>query len=394
MAVLAVNALAFELDSTDEMEVCCKVLQHHDSLENFEVLDITKIKPLMTAWRLHLPTVRPFYAVKTNSDPKVLAEFAALGAGFDCASKVEVDKALLTQVSPQSDIIFAQSTKRKIDFQSIEATGIQLTTFECVEELIKIAKTGLQLKLLFRIKPIDTSTGVNFGVRFGASRDEYQENLECARSLGLDVIGVAFHVGNITTDMTAFYNTIAAASDAFKIGASLGFSMTLLDIGGGFTGPRFESAAAQVRRGLDEFFNDPSFQFMAEPGRFFSATLSSLCVSVVGKRERTTEGIRRLEYVLSDGVMGSFRATILQNDALVFRPTKPSTASAHPSVFWGPTCSALDKIYEGECPELEVDDTLLFSNMGAYSNELSTDFNGIEMVTHHKYYVLHDPKPT
>ncbi len=39
-----------------------------------------------------LPTVTPFYAVKCNNDPALLKTLAALGAGFDCASKVSYHK--------------------------------------------------------------------------------------------------------------------------------------------------------------------------------------------------------------------------------------------------------------------------------------------------------------
>ena len=39
-------------------------------------------------WMANLPQVQPFYAVKCNDDPAILKTLAALGCGFDCASKV------------------------------------------------------------------------------------------------------------------------------------------------------------------------------------------------------------------------------------------------------------------------------------------------------------------
>lgn len=35
--------------------------------------------------------LQPFYAVKCNNDPVMLALLARLGCGFDCASKAEID---------------------------------------------------------------------------------------------------------------------------------------------------------------------------------------------------------------------------------------------------------------------------------------------------------------
>ena len=42
----------------------------------------------MDDWIAALPSVQPFYAVKCNEDPALLKTLAALGSGFDCASKV------------------------------------------------------------------------------------------------------------------------------------------------------------------------------------------------------------------------------------------------------------------------------------------------------------------
>ena len=42
-------------------------------------------------WTTLLPNVEPFYAVKSNPDPVVVKLLAALGCGFDCATKTEMD---------------------------------------------------------------------------------------------------------------------------------------------------------------------------------------------------------------------------------------------------------------------------------------------------------------
>ena len=42
-------------------------------------------------WIKMLPNVTPFYAVKCNSDPVLVKVLAEVGAGFDCASKVNAN---------------------------------------------------------------------------------------------------------------------------------------------------------------------------------------------------------------------------------------------------------------------------------------------------------------
>jgi ornithine decarboxylase len=52
----------------------------------FYVLDLGKVVDLYKRWHRALPDVRPFYAVKCNTDRALLGALASLGAGFDCAS--------------------------------------------------------------------------------------------------------------------------------------------------------------------------------------------------------------------------------------------------------------------------------------------------------------------
>lgn len=54
------------------------------------VVDLGRVARLMRGWAAAMPRVTPFYAVKCNNDPALLATMAALGAGFDCASDAEV----------------------------------------------------------------------------------------------------------------------------------------------------------------------------------------------------------------------------------------------------------------------------------------------------------------
>ena len=61
-----------------------------DVEDPFYVVDLGRVVELHTEWTRALPSVRHFYAVKCNEDPALLKTLAALGTGFDCASKVRV----------------------------------------------------------------------------------------------------------------------------------------------------------------------------------------------------------------------------------------------------------------------------------------------------------------
>lgn len=52
------------------------------------VVDVGRVFGLQAKWEASLPNVCPFYAVKCNDDRLLLKTLAAIGIGFDCASKV------------------------------------------------------------------------------------------------------------------------------------------------------------------------------------------------------------------------------------------------------------------------------------------------------------------
>ena len=85
-----------------------------------------------------LPRVRPSYAVKCNDDPTIVETLAALGAGFDCASRGEIALALRAGVAP-SDIIFAHPAKQPSHLHYAAARGVLRSTFDNEDELRKIA---------------------------------------------------------------------------------------------------------------------------------------------------------------------------------------------------------------------------------------------------------------
>lgn len=84
--------------------------------DTFYVYDLGEVARLHATWVATMPRVKPFYAVKCNPEPGLIAMLDALGAGFDCASVQELQKAAALNV-PQDRVIFANPCKRPLDFR-------------------------------------------------------------------------------------------------------------------------------------------------------------------------------------------------------------------------------------------------------------------------------------
>lgn len=77
------------------------------------------------------------------------------------------------------------------------------------------------------------------GMKFGCNPVTEAPNLlMLAKALGLNVVGVSFHVGSGCGEIEVFSRAIATARKIFDFAATLGFDFNLLDIGGGFPGDR------------------------------------------------------------------------------------------------------------------------------------------------------------
>ncbi|KAE8057315.1 hypothetical protein FH972_014016 [Carpinus fangiana] len=373
------------------------VFSKQDSREPFYVLDLGAVAGLVDRWTRALPMARPYYAVKCNPDPAFLGTMAALGSGFDCASRAEIESVLALGVSPDR-IIFANPCKAESHIRYGASVGVNLTTFDSRDEVEKIRKWHPKCALLIRIKaPDDGGARCPLGPKYGALPEEVKPLLQAAQSAGLAVVGVSFHIGSGATNSRAYQRAIAAAKTAFETATRLGMPrMRVLNIGGGFTAdPQFNEAASAVKAALKSYFgNESGLTVMAEPGRFFAESGFTLATNIIGKRVR---GELR-EYWINDGIYGSMNCILYDHATVTCTPLACTSNRANPtckgartfsSTIFGPTCDALDTVLTGhQLPELQVNDWLVFPNMGAYTAAAGSNFNGFNtsaILTHLVY---------
>ncbi|XP_063047132.1 ornithine decarboxylase 1-like [Engraulis encrasicolus] len=371
----------------------------------FYVADLGDVVKKHLHWTRALPRVQPFYAVKCNPSRVVVMALATLGVGFDCASKSEIQLVQSVGVEP-GRIIYAHTCKQPSHLQYALEHGITMMTFDNEAELEKIAHCHGHAKLVLRIITDDSKSLVRLSNKFGAPLKKSRVLLERASELGLEVVGVSFHVGSGCTDPQAYAHALSDARYVFDLGAELGYNMNLLDIGGGFPGKehtklKFEEYTAVINPALEKYFPvNSGVKIIAEPGRYYVASAFTLAANIIAKNVVMQEqsasdenGIgtsdRTLMYYVNDGIHGSFHCSFTDGSpalqSLVKRPKQDELW--HPSSIWGHTCDGHDCIVERTLlPELQIGDWLLFENWGAYSVAAYSGFNGFQRPD--TYYVV------
>ncbi|KAE8624614.1 hypothetical protein XENTR_v10006004 [Xenopus tropicalis] len=274
----------------DLMEEIINEVSQTEDRDAFFVADLGDVVKKHLRFLKALPRVKPFYAVKCNSSRGVVKILAELGAGFDCASKTEIELVQDIGVTPER-IIYANPCKQISQIKFAAKTGVQMMTFDNEVELSKVSRNHPNARMVLRIATDDSKSSARLSVKFGAPLKSCRRLLEMAKNLSVDVIGVSFHVGSGCTDSKAYTQAIADARLVFEMASEFGYNMWLLDIGGGFPGTedskiRFEEMAGVINPALDLYFPEGSdVQIIAEPGRYYVTSAFSLAVNIIAKKE-------------------------------------------------------------------------------------------------------------
>lgn len=360
-----------------------------DKDDAFFVCDLGDIVKKWRRFQKVLPMVKPFYAMKCNSDPEILRLMASLGASFDCASKAEI-KTILDLGVPSSQIIFANPCKQNSFIKFAAANNVKLMTFDNEMELHKVKQFYPGAELLLRIRVDDSKSICKFGIKFGADLSDTYNLLRIAKQLHLNVVGVSFHVGSGCYDTSLFYDAVSSARKVFDEGREFGYQFSILDVGGGFPGDElakisFEECADALKDGFKTFFPpEMGVQFIAEPGRYFVASAcTSICNitsvrKVEGVGSSTGENENGFMYYLNDGVYGSFNCVMFDHYTPIAQ-SFDSSGELFKCSIWGPTCDSMDCITKSALlPKLNVGEWIYFDNMGAYTISAASKFNGFK----------------
>ncbi|RXK40584.1 ornithine decarboxylase [Tremella mesenterica] len=395
----------------------------------FFAADLSAVFQAVQMWRQSPmgERVEIFYAVKCNPSPPVLHLLSLLGLSFDCASTSEVTQVLSLPVKPNPKrIIYANPCKPASHIRAAQAQGVEMMTFDNADELYKIKRLYPQAKLVLRMLTDDSKSLCRLGLKYGAPLSTCPGLFAVAKQLGLNVIGVSFHVGSGCKDPMLFADAIWRARKVFDMGKSAGYDFTLLDVGGGFERATFAEMSQVVRDSLDLYFPvELGIRVIAEPGRLLVSSAFTLATHIIARRRAIPSGIAMpsspkediseedqgneegtdVMYYINDGVYGSFNCIMFDHQivhpyplSLGHSPTWavpsfPPPPNVHLPVdlsvklgyvenekasVWGPTCDSIDCVRETvKLPKgLEVGDWLGWGEMGAYTLCAASTFNG------------------
>ncbi len=352
----------------------------------FYVFARSRVQSNWNLWTKELPHIQPFYAVKCNPDRALLKTLSSLGAGFDCASGrelMEVAEVGYGKGEFRDNVVYANPCKPHRDLQKAKALGSPTTVIDSFEELDKLKSVKWQGNALVRLLVEDESSLMPFSRKFGIPSEKVLSLASYAKTHGILLKGVSFHVGSGCMDPHQYTKAIKKSHDTITTLNLAGHDADIVDIGGGFLSKsdEFERYARKIRVATVPY-DKKKLRYIGEPGRFFAESSFDLFVQVIGKKPNLTNGGWR--YTIDESLYGQFscipfdhkKPTWLRVPTSYDRKDEPARKRVKGTLY-GRTCDSLDMIADSDDMEdLEVGDWLWFPNMGAYTNVTASEFNG------------------
>lgn len=377
---------------TSDRDIVKSVVENRERDEPFFIVNLSKVEQQVKYMRELLPRVDIFYAVKCNSNKRIIEKLNSMGVSFDCASRGEmklVEKTLGIKPDERpkyfgNNVIFANPCKQISHIRYAKEIGVKMIVVDGLNEMVKMAKHYPEADIVIRIKVEDKNSKYAFSSKFGAALEDCPKMLQFAVENKLNIVGVSFHVGSGCGDATQYIGALERARTLFNMAEEYGYKMNLLDIGGGFPGTEngditFRQIADILREPLDKLFDPANVRVIAEPGRYIATQSHILLCNVFSRKEKISSENTKLVYYVNDSIYGSFSCIIadgatpiinIYNKEDVCIPTFESDV-------YGCTCDSIDIIFKDiQLPILEEGTWLYFYDFGAYTKSCSSSFNG------------------
>ncbi len=326
---------------------------------------------------------RVLYAVKCNSHPLILKLLYDAGIRhFDTASLPEI--ALVRELFNDADLYFHHPVKGRAAIQSAhQVYGVRHYTIDHAAELAKLHQMVGSDGVVAHVR-LATPPGyaqMELSSKFGAEQDQAVELLRQIAAVDM-VPGLSFHVGSQCSDPRAYVEALKIVDAVLD---RAGVEVRFLNIGGGFPAEYRNKDVASIEDFLDAVAtgrqklglrND--CVLMCEPGRAMVADAASLMVQVQLRKGNNI--------YINDGIFGSLseiKYADLDPPVTAIRLDGEFDNAPQDFTVYGPTCDSIDVL---PCTfQLPADvaegDWIEIGQLGAYSNALSTNFNGFRADT-------------
>lgn len=325
------------------------------------------------------------YAMKANSNPRLLGELAVKGLGVDVVSLGELKKALACGFSPKR-VIFSGVAKDREELEAALHHKIFQINVESFEELQLLGEicteqnTSVDIALRVNVN-LTAPTHVHVQTatpdsKFGLDMAQLPEVLTwLGRQKNIRLKALATHIGSQIVDLGIFKEMAKMMGDLYKEIKAQGLPLERLDLGGGLginyheTGTDDLNRSGEYLRSLRDAHGTDA-QIIVEPGRFLVARMGVLLAKVIYVKKTSTQNFA----ILNAGMNFLMRPALYQ----AFHRISPVNLSSRQDCYTvvGPICETTDTFaVNREMSQLKRGDWVGIFDVGAYGVTMANVYN-------------------
>lgn len=327
------------------------------------------------------------YALKANSNPRILKEVSKHGFGADCVSGNEILEAVKNGFDPRQ-IAFAGVGKTDKEIEVALENNIFSFNVESVPELHAInslaQKKNKKARIALRINPnVDAHTHsyITTGLtenKFGIEEKHLPDILELLPTLNaVELIGIHFHIGSQITELSSFKKLCFKINELQDYFESKGLWLEHINVGGGL-GIDYEEPDANPIADFSAYFslftnhlklrNAQTLHF--ELGR----SVVGQCGSLISRVTYLKEGILKNFVILDAGMTDLIRPALYQ----AFHHIENLSSTEEPAIYdvVGPICESSDIfVKDFELNKTKRGDIVAIRSAGAYGEVMASRYN-------------------
>jgi diaminopimelate decarboxylase len=328
------------------------------------------------------------YALKANSNTKILELIQRYGLGADCVSGGEIERAVHCNF-PAGKIVFAGVGKSDEEINKGLENNIYCFNCESIPELKVInelaQKKNTIANIALRINPnvnANTHHYITTGLeenKFGINRWELESVLEVLSELSnVKLIGLHFHIGSQITDLSAFKGLCLRVNEIQKWFYKHQIIVEHINVGGGL-GINYENPEQEPIPDFETFFklfNDllelrPQQELHFELGR----SIVGQCGTLISKVLYVKNGVNTDFVILDAGMTELLRPALYQAYHKIENLTSYSKSILRYDVV-GPICESSDCFAKALLmPTTMRGDIIAIHSCGAYGEVMASQYN-------------------
>ena len=335
-----------------------------------------------------LPNNKVHYAIKANSNERLLEIIKEYSLGIDAVSYNEI-RAAINCGFKSKDIVFAGVGKSDEEIKNAIKNKISYFNCESLEEIKVIDGLSkilnVKTNVSIRINPnIKTNTHKN--IQTGSSDDKFGIDVNSisdiltsiSRLNNISIVGIHFHIGSQIRSHDSFLKLSVIANDLNKFFYERNYDIKIINVGGGLS-IDYDNPLENIYPEFKSFFNiyndniklrkNQNIHF--ELGRSIVGQCGFLISRVLFEKESFNN-----HFLILDSGMNNLIRPALYNASHKIINISSSKSSIKNYNIVGPLCESSDTFAENyQLIESKRGDMISICSAGAYGESMSSNYN-------------------